>query len=79
MCHVLRLVLEADSWTFHATRKAHRRDCARYNLLVIRGWRVLRFTWEQVLHDQAYVRWVLAELTRPVGRPEVDQDARRSA
>lgn len=73
VCHVLRLVLEADSWTFHATRKAHRRDCARYNLLVLRGWRVLRFTWEQVMHDQAYVRWVLAELTRSVGRPEVTQ------
>ena len=79
VCHVLRVVLEADSWTFHATRKAHRRDCARYNLLVIRGWRVLRFTWEQVMHDQAYVRWVLAELVRPVGRPEVDREARRSA
>lgn len=79
VCTELRLAIEADSWTFHATRKAHRRDCARYNLLVIRGWRVLRFTWEQVMHDQAYVRWVLAELTRPVGRPEVDQDARRSA
>ena len=70
VCHQLRLVLEADSWTFHATRKAHGRDCARYNLLVLRGWRVLRFTWEQVMHDQAYVRWVLAELRR-VGRPEV--------
>jgi very-short-patch-repair endonuclease len=66
LCQALRLVLEADSWTFHATRKAHRKDCARYNLLVIRGWRVLRFTWEQVMHDQAYVRWVLAELTRSV-------------
>ncbi len=75
VCHVLRLVLEADSWTFHATRKAHRRDCARYNLLVVRGWRVLRFTWEQVMHDQAYVRWVLAELSRSVGRPEVAQPA----
>jgi very-short-patch-repair endonuclease len=72
VCHGLRLVLEADSWTFHATREAHKRDCARYNLLVVRGWRVLRFTWEQVMHDPAYVRWVLAELTRPVGRPEVD-------
>ena len=79
VCVELRLAIEADSWTFHATRKAHRRDCARYNLLVIRDWRVLRFTWEQVMHDQAYVRWVLAELTRPVGRPEVDRDARRSA
>ncbi|CAB4951007.1 unannotated protein [freshwater metagenome] len=78
VCVELRLAIEADSWTFHATRKAHRRDCARYNLLVIRDWRVLRFTWEKVMHDQAYVRWVLAELTRPVG-PEVDRDARRSA
>ena len=79
VCVELRLAIEADSWTFHATREAHRRDCARYNLLVIRDWRVLRFTWEQVMHDQTYVRWVLAELTRPVGRPEVDRDARRSA
>jgi very-short-patch-repair endonuclease len=74
VCLACRLVLEADSWTFHASRKAHRRDCARYDLLVIRGWRVLRFTWEQVMHDQAYVRWVLAELMRPVGRPEVAHD-----
>lgn len=79
VCHVLRLVLEADSWTFHATRTAHRRDCARYNLLVIRGWRVLRFTWEQVMHDQAYVRWVLGELAQSVGRPEVTGDVARSA
>lgn len=79
VCHVLRLVLEADSWTFHASRKAHRRDCARYNLLVIRGWSVLRFTWEQVMHDQAYVRWVVAELLRPVGRPEVAHDLARPA
>lgn len=40
----LRVALEADSWTFHATRGAHTRDCARYNLLVIHGWRVFRFT-----------------------------------
>ena len=75
VCPALRLVLEADSWTFHASRKAHRRDCARYNLLVLRGWRVLQFTWEQVMHDQTYVRWVLAELTRSVGRPEVPSAA----
>ncbi|MFC7724852.1 DUF559 domain-containing protein [Nocardioides sp. GCM10028917] len=72
VCHALRLAFEADSWSYHASRKAHRRDCARYNLLVIHGWRVLRFTWEQVMHDQTYVRWVLAEVVRRVGRPEVD-------
>ena len=79
VCRTLCLVMEADSWTFHASRKAHRRDCARYNLLVIRGWRVLRFTWEQVMHDQAYVRWALAELARSVERPEVAHDVALSA
>jgi len=64
------VVLEADSWTHHATRAAHRRDCARYNLLVLDGWRVFRFTWEQVMHDQAYVRWVLDHLRR-VERPQL--------
>lgn len=68
----LRVVIEADSWTFHATRGAHARDCARYNLLVIHGWRVFRFTWEQVMLEQSYVRWVLAQVVRPVGQEEVD-------
>ncbi len=79
VCRARRLALEADSWAFHTTRKAHRRDCARYNLLTIRGWRVLRFTWDQVMHEQAYVRWVLAELARPVGRPEVTADLAQPA
>jgi len=60
-----RLAIEADSVTWHTKPKAHTRDCARYNLLVIRGWRVLRFSWQQVMRDQAYVRWVLAELLAP--------------
>lgn len=70
VCRALRVALEADSWTFHATRSAHRKDCARYNLLVLHGWRVLRFTWEQVMQEQSYVRWVLAELARSVGQDE---------
>ncbi len=74
----LGVVIEADSWTFHATRKAHKRDCARYTLLVVHGWRVVRFTWEQVMHDQAYVRWVLTQLRR-VERPEALQRVVRSA
>ncbi len=79
VCRPLRVALEADSWTFHASRSAHRRDCARYNLLVLRDWRVLRFTWEQVMHDQPYVRWVLSELTRRVERPEISDTLPRSA
>jgi very-short-patch-repair endonuclease len=74
----LRLVIEAESWTVHATRAAFTRDCARYNLLVLRGWRVLRFTWEQVMLEPAYVGWVLGELRR-VGRQEVAVTLPRSA
>jgi len=40
-----RVILEADSWEFHTGRKAHVRDCWRYNELVAEGWSVLRFTW----------------------------------
>ncbi|MDR7255492.1 very-short-patch-repair endonuclease [Nocardioides sp. BE266] len=79
VCRVLGVVIEADSWTFHASRKAHRRDCARYNLLTLRGWLVLRFTWEQVMHEQGYVRWVLTELMRSVGRPQVAGNLARPA
>lgn len=74
-----RLVVEADSWTFHASRRAHRRDCARYNLLVLRGWRVLRFSWEQVMHEQEYVRWALRQLDGRVGQEEVAAGLARPA
>lgn len=50
-----RLVVEADSYTFHGTRAAFERDCERYNALVIRGWTVLRFTWPQVMQRSDYV------------------------
>ena len=65
-----RVVLEADSWSHHATRSGHKRDCARYNLLVLCGWRVFRFSWEHVMLEATYVRWVLDQVRR-VERPEV--------
>ena len=54
-----RLVLEADSWTWHADRDTPDRDCWRYNALVLVGWTVLRFTWDQVMHRPAGVRTAL--------------------
>lgn len=56
----LRIVLEADSFQWHGDRAALRRDARRYDLLVADGWIVLRFTWEDVMHDQDWVRSVLA-------------------
>jgi very-short-patch-repair endonuclease len=48
----------------------------RYNALGLRGWLVLRFAWEQVMHDPEYVRESLdvATFWRPRRRT-----ARRSA
>ena len=55
----LRLVLEADSFEWHGDRVALRDDARRYDLMVVNGWRVLRFAWEDVMFDQAWVREVL--------------------
>ncbi|WP_297626570.1 DUF559 domain-containing protein [Nocardioides sp.] len=56
----LRIVLEADSFEWHGDRAALRRDARRYDLLVANGWTVLRFAYEDVMHDQDWVRRVLA-------------------
>ncbi|WP_404392135.1 hypothetical protein [Humibacillus xanthopallidus] len=55
----LGLVLEADSHEFHTGRARLKSDCWRYDELVVAGWRVLRFTWEQVMFEQVWVRSVL--------------------
>lgn len=55
----LRLVLEADSFEWHGTRSALRRDARRYNALVVNGWTVLRFSWEDVMHEPDLVRRTL--------------------
>lgn len=73
------VAIEGDSWTWHSTRKAHGRDCARYNLLALHGWSLLRFTSEQVMLDPAYVRWVLAALGERVGRAEPEPALARPA
>ena len=59
----LRIVAEADSFEWHGKRSALARDARRYNLLVIDGWLVLRFAWEDVMHDQEYVQHVLLGVT----------------
>jgi len=58
----LRVVLEADSFEWHGNRAALRRDARRYNRLVVDGWTVLRFAWEDVMFEQPYVRSVLVSV-----------------
>lgn len=43
-----RLVVEVDGFAFHSDRRAYRRDRDRLNRLCRLGWRVLRFTYEDV-------------------------------
>lgn len=52
---VLKLALEADSFAHHGTRAALARDCRRHTQLTIRGWRLLRFSWEDVMLDPEWV------------------------
>ena len=55
------LALEADSYAHHgATREAHERDCERYNAMVLAGWRVLRFTWPEVMFNPDRVTRTIA-------------------
>ena len=59
-----RLVVEADSYTWHRSPSALDEDRARDVPLVLAGWRVLRFTWAQVTRRAGYVR---STLLRAIG------------
>jgi very-short-patch-repair endonuclease len=69
----LRIVLEADSYEWHGGRAQLSADARRYNLLVVNGWLVLRFSYEHVMTQPDFVRRVLvaavelAQLMREVG------------
>jgi very-short-patch-repair endonuclease len=58
-----RVVVEADSFEHHGSRKALVLDCARYDNLVADGWTVLRFAWEHVMHRPAWVHSTLVAVT----------------
>jgi very-short-patch-repair endonuclease len=55
----LGIILEADSFEWHGRRAALRRDARRYDEFAVRGWLVLRFAWEDVVHDQPWVSAIL--------------------
>ncbi|GAB4071209.1 hypothetical protein GCM10028777_38740 [Angustibacter speluncae] len=55
-----RIALEADSFEFHGSRSAFRKDCRRYDELTVNGWLVLRFAWEDVMFDREWVSEMVA-------------------
>ena len=63
--HEQRLVVEADSYEFHADARTWSRDIAKSNELQLAGWTVLRFTWFDVLERPA---WLIDEVRRALER-----------
>ncbi len=51
-----RLVVECDSFTFHARREAVVKDVERYNAAQLHQLALLRFAWEHIMLRQDYVR-----------------------
>ena len=46
-----RLIVETDGHETHGTRSAFERDRVRDQLLLVAGWRVIRFTWRQIVRE----------------------------
>jgi predicted transcriptional regulator of viral defense system len=57
-----RLIVEVDGRAAHGTRHAFERDRRRDQRLTVLGWRVVRFTWRQVVFEPAYVAAALRAL-----------------
>ena len=57
-----RLIVEVDGRDVHTTRRAFEHDRRRDQALMLLGWRVVRFTWRQVLFEPVYVAATLRRL-----------------
>ena len=57
-----RLIVETDGWAYHGTRAAFSRDRRRSVELTVAGWTVVRFTYEDVVHDPNHVVHTLRRL-----------------
>jgi len=67
-----RLAVEFDGQSFHSAPEAVFRDRRRQNSLELEGWRVLRFTWWDVVHDtKRSASWPPSGLRSCAPRPEL--------
>lgn len=55
----LLLIVEAEGYETHGTRKGLRRDCVRHTEFAVFGWTSLRYAYEDVMFEQEWVRWSL--------------------
>jgi very-short-patch-repair endonuclease len=56
------LVVETDGYRYHSSRQARRRDSRRHRELTARGWRPVRFTYEEIAFEPNGVARELARL-----------------
>jgi very-short-patch-repair endonuclease len=72
----LRIGLEADGFEHHGTRQALVKDCRRHVNFSLRGWTVLRFSWEDIMYDE---EWVVDAVSRATGRAPLTKHLRAAA
>jgi very-short-patch-repair endonuclease len=65
----VRLAVEVDGWETHGTREAFQDDRERDAVMVALRWRVLRFTWNDVVNRPGYVLAII--------RRALSQDAQK--
>ena len=63
---VHRLVVEVDGYAYHGTWAAFERDRRKDAALVAAGYRVIRITWRQLVHEPHAVVALLARLLPPL-------------
>jgi very-short-patch-repair endonuclease len=76
-----RLALEAEGFENHGTRATLERDCRRYTELATCGWRLLRYTWHDVMHRSTWVRWTMSAVVAELDglpRPRPPREVQRA-
>jgi very-short-patch-repair endonuclease len=59
-----KVAIETDGWAFHSSQEDFQKDRERQNKLIMLGWKVLRFTWLDLVE---YPQRVLAEIRFAIG------------
>lgn len=59
----LKIAIEIDGRAFHSDGRSFERDRARQNMISLKGWLILRFTWERLVNDP---EGVMAEVAAAV-------------
>jgi very-short-patch-repair endonuclease len=61
-----KVAIETDGWAFHSDQEDFQNDRERQNKIALLGWKVLRFTWLDLVE---YPRRVIAEIKHAIGWP----------